>query len=72
MTDSSPETYDVTSGVEFIVKAYAAGQPLFPRSLLEKLDRQLSEGQETVYIEDLEGKSQGYPIKVPNERSRSM
>jgi hypothetical protein len=38
--------------IEQVLECYAAGKPLYPRSVLEYLDRQFAEGNQTVYIND--------------------
>ncbi|RDL35203.1 uncharacterized protein BP5553_07134 [Venustampulla echinocandica] len=55
-----------TRGVEYILKAYASGVPLFPRSLLEDLDRQLALNGDCVYINNIDNIPQEHYIKVPS------
>jgi hypothetical protein len=51
--------------IEHILKSYAAGEPLFSRSLLEDLDRQLSLGKDCVHINDFDNIPQEYSLKAP-------
>ncbi|KAI9045884.1 SRR1 family protein [Aspergillus affinis] len=49
-----------------ITQLWTAGKPFFPRTLLEDLNRQIDEGAEEVYINDLDDVSQKYSLKVPS------
>jgi hypothetical protein len=51
--------------VRRILKAYALGQPLFPRDVLQDLSRQIDQGREEVHIADLDGVPQKHSLKVP-------
>ncbi|PYH87873.1 hypothetical protein BO71DRAFT_392653 [Aspergillus ellipticus CBS 707.79] len=51
--------------LEHVVRLYNAGKPLFPRTLLEDLNRQIEEGKEEVRIEDLDDVPSTYSLGVP-------
>ncbi|RAL11878.1 SRR1 family protein [Aspergillus homomorphus CBS 101889] len=51
--------------LEHVVRLYNAGKPLFPRALLEDLDRQIEEGRDEIRIQDLDGVSSTYSLTVP-------
>lgn len=52
--------------VEHILESYAAGKQLFPRSLLQDLDRQLALGNDCVHINDFDDVPQEYNLKIPD------
>ncbi|RFU24346.1 hypothetical protein B7463_g11992, partial [Scytalidium lignicola] len=55
-----------TSRIKYILETYAAGKQLFPRDLLQDLDRQISENKEHVYIKNFDGEAIKYSLKVPD------
>lgn len=66
MTPDHSEAVDSKQAVERILASYAAGTPLFPRSLLEDLDRQLALNEDYVHIRDLDNVPQEYSLKIPH------
>ncbi|PYH43657.1 SRR1 family protein [Aspergillus saccharolyticus JOP 1030-1] len=51
--------------LEHVVRLYNAGKPLFPRALLEDLDRQIEEGREEIRIKDFDDVVSTYSRSVP-------
>ncbi|KAH8819437.1 hypothetical protein F5884DRAFT_848760 [Xylogone sp. PMI_703] len=52
--------------IRHVLETYAAGKKIFPRDLLEDLDRQISEGREYVYIKDFDGIAVEYSLVIPD------
>ncbi|RAH48862.1 SRR1 family protein [Aspergillus brunneoviolaceus CBS 621.78] len=55
----------VLKRLEHVVRLYNAGKPLFPRALLEDLDRQIEEGREEIRIKDFDDVVSTYSRSVP-------
>ncbi|PWY77016.1 hypothetical protein BO70DRAFT_339585 [Aspergillus heteromorphus CBS 117.55] len=55
----------VKARLEHVVRLYNSGKPLFPRVLLEDLNRQIEAGQESVRIDDLDDVTTSYSLLVP-------
>ncbi|KAL4786531.1 hypothetical protein BJX76DRAFT_346205 [Aspergillus varians] len=51
--------------LEHLARIYNSGKPLFPRRLLADLDTQIDQGNEEVYIDDLDDVRHTYSLKVP-------
>ncbi|KAF2404251.1 hypothetical protein EJ06DRAFT_194096 [Trichodelitschia bisporula] len=56
--------------IKRLVDAYAQGRPLFPRAVLEDVDRQLSAAPAVVTIEDFEGVRKEYKLDKSRVRPR--
>ena len=55
----------IQSKLEHLWSLYNAGKPLFPRKLIEDLDRQIDSGNKDVTIEDLDGVNHNYSLEIP-------
>ncbi|KAL5333903.1 hypothetical protein BJX70DRAFT_391855 [Aspergillus crustosus] len=64
--DADEETLTrINQKLTHITNLYDTGKPLFPRSLLQNLDDQITAGKEEVTIEDLDGVNHTYSLIVP-------
>ncbi|BAE66015.1 unnamed protein product [Aspergillus oryzae RIB40] len=59
-------TLAILERLKHISQLYRSGKPLFPRRLLEDLNRQIDDGKEEVYISDFDDVPQVYSLKVPS------
>lgn len=59
-------TLAILERLKHISQLYRSGKPLFPRRLLEDLNRQIDDGKEEVYISDFDDVPQIYSLKVPS------
>ncbi|KAL9066406.1 MAG: hypothetical protein Q9157_007151 [Trypethelium eluteriae] len=55
--------------IEEFTQSYAMGGPLHSRQMLEDIDRQMEEGNEYIYIDDLKGQKQKNRTTAPPEWS---
>ncbi|KAL9094257.1 MAG: hypothetical protein Q9165_003397 [Trypethelium subeluteriae] len=55
--------------IEEFAQSYAMGRPLHSRQMLEDIDRQMEEGNEYIYIDDLKGQKQENRMRAPPEWS---
>lgn len=65
MLQSNAKAGRRTKRTKQILRSFAAGAPLFPRSLLEDLNRQLALGKNHVYINDFDNNRHEYSLKAP-------
>lgn len=56
----------IQAKVLHIKQLYKTGKPLFPRQLLEDLNRQINEGKDDVQIRDFDDHPRNYSLKVPS------
>lgn len=59
------ELAELKQRIANVLELYKGGKPLFSRSSLEDLDRQLAENKEHVRLEDYEGNSKGFSSLKP-------
>ncbi|KKK23058.1 hypothetical protein ARAM_004828 [Aspergillus rambellii] len=52
--------------LEHLSRLYNSGKPLFPRALLADLDDQIEQGNDEVYIDDLDDVRHAYSLKIPS------